>query len=32
VVTSDRELVARVRAHGVEVMGAKQFRERLDHG
>ena len=32
VVTSDRELVARVRAHGVEVMGAKQFREQLDHG
>ena len=26
------ELVARVRAHGVEVMGAKQFREQLDHG
>ena len=31
VVTSDRELVARVREHGVEVMGAKKFRERLDH-
>jgi predicted RNA-binding protein with PIN domain len=32
VVTSDRELVERVREHGVDVMGAKQFRERLDHG
>ena len=31
VVTSDRELVGRVRDHGVEVMGAKNFRERLDH-
>ena len=31
VVTSDRELVGRVRDHGVEVMGAKKFRERLDH-
>ena len=31
VVTSDRELVGRVREHGVEVMGAKKFRERLDH-
>jgi predicted RNA-binding protein with PIN domain len=31
VVTSDRELAGRVREHGVEVMGAKQFRERLDH-
>jgi len=32
VVTSDRELVERVREHGAEVMGAKQFRERLDRG
>jgi predicted RNA-binding protein with PIN domain len=31
VVTSDGELSARVRAHGADVMGAKQFRERLDH-
>jgi predicted RNA-binding protein with PIN domain len=31
VVTSDRELAERVRAHGVEVVGAKQFRDRLDH-
>ena len=31
VVTSDRELAGRVREHGVAVMGAKQFRERLDH-
>ena len=31
VVTSDRELADRVREHGAEVMGAKQFRERLDH-
>jgi predicted RNA-binding protein with PIN domain len=31
VVTSDGELAARVRAHGAGVMGAKQFRERLDH-
>ena len=30
VVTSDRDLVSRVRAHGVEVMGAKAFRGRLD--
>jgi hypothetical protein len=30
-VTSDGELAARVRAHGAGVMGAKQFRERLDH-
>jgi predicted RNA-binding protein with PIN domain len=32
VVTSDRNLVERVREHGAEVIGAKQFRERLDHG
>jgi predicted RNA-binding protein with PIN domain len=31
VVTSDRELAGRVGEHGVEVMGAKKFRERLDH-
>jgi predicted RNA-binding protein with PIN domain len=31
VVTSDRALAERVRAHGVEVVGAKQFRDRLDH-
>ena len=31
VVTSDRELVGRVRDHGVDVIGAKKFRERLDH-
>ncbi|MEA2417876.1 MAG: hypothetical protein QOE60_82 [Thermoleophilaceae bacterium] len=31
VVTSDRDLIGRVREHGVEVMGAKKFRERLDH-
>lgn len=31
VVTSDRELAERVRAHGAEVVGAKQFRDRLDH-
>jgi predicted RNA-binding protein with PIN domain len=30
VVTSDRELSTRVRASGAEVMGAKEFRERLD--
>jgi predicted RNA-binding protein with PIN domain len=29
VVTSDRELVARVRAHGAGVEGAKAFRARL---
>jgi predicted RNA-binding protein with PIN domain len=29
VVTSDRELVARVRAHGASVEGAKAFRARL---
>src|SRR4051812_48814235 len=27
VVTSDRELASRVRAHGVEVVGAKEFRK-----
>jgi predicted RNA-binding protein with PIN domain len=32
VVTSDRELAERVRPTGAEVMGAKQFRSRLDHG
>ena len=32
VVSSDAELVARVRELGAEVMGAKQFRDRLDHG
>ena len=32
VVTSDRELVERVREHGASVMGAKQFRERLEGG
>jgi predicted RNA-binding protein with PIN domain len=31
VVTSDGELAERVREHGADVMGAKQFRERLDH-
>jgi predicted RNA-binding protein with PIN domain len=31
VVTSDRELADRVGEHGVEVMGAKKFRELLDH-
>jgi predicted RNA-binding protein with PIN domain len=31
VVTSDRALAERVRVHGVEVVGAKQFRDRLDH-
>jgi predicted RNA-binding protein with PIN domain len=30
VVTSDAELARRVREHGAEVMGAKQFRERLE--
>ncbi|MBA3263021.1 MAG: NYN domain-containing protein [Thermoleophilaceae bacterium] len=31
VVTSDAELASRVRERGADVMGAKQFRERLDH-
>jgi len=31
VVTSDSELAARVRDLGAEVMGAKKFRELLDH-
>ena len=30
VVTSDGELAARVRAHGAEVVGAGEFRRRLD--
>jgi predicted RNA-binding protein with PIN domain len=30
VVTSDAELAARVREHGAEVMGAKQFRQSLE--
>jgi predicted RNA-binding protein with PIN domain len=30
VVTSDRELAERVRAHGAEVLGAGPFRRRLD--
>jgi predicted RNA-binding protein with PIN domain len=32
VVTSDGELAARVRASGADVVGAAQFRERLDAG
>jgi rRNA-processing protein FCF1 len=31
VVTSDRELADRVRAHGAGVMGAKEFRDGLLH-
>jgi len=30
VVTSDRELERRVRAHGADVVGTRAFRERLD--
>jgi predicted RNA-binding protein with PIN domain len=30
VVTSDAELASRVREHGAEVMGAKQFRQTLE--
>ena len=30
VVTSDRDLASRVRAAGAEVLGASQFRRRLD--
>lgn len=30
VVTSDRDLAERVRAHGAEVVGAGEFRRRLD--
>lgn len=31
VVTSDRDLVRRVRRHGAVVVGARAFRNRLDH-